>query len=301
MPCYSPLEAWRSSKQDPETGSRPLVFSVSQGDPELPVTVPCGRCIGCRLEYSRQWAVRIMNEAQLHDENCFVTLTYSEDCLPYPPSLKVREFQLFAKRLRKEIGPFRYFHCGEYGDDNNRPHYYACIFGYSFPDRVLFSRKNGNNLFTSDTLDRCWSRGFASVGDLSFESAAYVARYVTKKVTGDQAAEAYEYVDSETGETFDLKPPYCSMSRRPGIGREWFDLYRSDVYPSDFLVMRGVKQKPPKAYDRFLREEDERASASVKRERIKRGKDHRADQTSSRLKTREKVKMAQIQNLKRSL
>lgn len=301
MTCYKPTEAWRAVKPNPETGKFPLVFSLSEGDPDRPVMIPCGHCIGCRLEYSRQWAVRIMHEAQLHEDNCFITLTYEEGHLPYPPGLRIDHFQKFMKRFRKRVGDVRFFHCGEYGDDGNRPHYHACIFGYAFPDRVLFTRRNGNDLYTSELLSTLWPYGFSSVGNLTFESAAYVARYVTKKVTGDLAAEEYQYLDPETGEVFDIRPPYCSMSRRPGIGARWYDRYRSDVYPSDFVVMRGVKQKPPKAYDRLLSEQDADQAAKIKRGRLQKGKAHRADKTSSRLRVREKVKTAQTSTLKRTL
>lgn len=301
MVCYRPLEAWRGSTRT-ENGKRALVFRLSEGHADQAVMVPCGQCIGCRLEYSRQWAMRIMHEAQLYDENCFITLTYDDPHLPYPPTLRVDHFQKFMKRFRKSVpNGVRFFHAGEYGSDTSRPHYHACIFGWSFPDRRVFSKNGENLLYTSESLSNLWPFGFASVGELSFESAAYVARYVTKKINGDQAQAAYAWTDPETGEVFSLKPEYCTMSRRPGVGAEWYDRYSADVYPSDMVVVRGVPTKPPKAYDKFLERDSPEIARAVKGKRAKNGKKRKADSTSSRLKTRETVKSAQITTLKRSL
>lgn len=301
MTCYAPLEAWRAHTPN-ENGKRPLVFSLSQGDPDSPVQVPCGQCIGCRLEYSRQWAVRIMHEAQCHSETCFLTLTYDQAHLPYPPTIRLDHFQKFMKRLRFATKlPIRFFHCGEYGDKGGRPHYHACIFGWNPSDRVLFSVQNQNRLYTSDSLTDLWGHGFASVGALTFASAAYVARYVTKKVNGDAAHEEYRFMDEETGEVFDLRPPHCTMSRRPGIGAKWFDRYHADVTTHDIVVMDGSMQKPPGFYDECHAKTDAKAAAANKRKRKTKALKRRADNTSRRLKDRETVKNAQISNLKRSL
>lgn len=301
MVCYRPLEAWRGKDLNPETGKRPVVFSVSQGLADMPVSLPCGQCIGCRLEYSRQWASRIMLEASTHEFNSFVTLTYNEDNLPYPPSLDHRHIQKFLKRLRKRLPGqnLRYYMAGEYGSDTFRPHYHICLFGWDFPDKCLFSRKNDNNLYTSDFLNTLWPYGFSSVGALTFESAAYVARYVTKKINNQD--KAYEYTDPETGQVFDLKREYSASSTRPAVGRDWFYKFTSDVYPADNLVIRGVLQKPPKYFDRLLEESDAKLYRQIRGDRVKVAKTHRADTTSSRLKVREKVKTSQTSTLTRSL
>lgn len=302
MTCYSPIEAWRATKPN-ENGKWPLVFSLSEGDPDRPIMIPCNQCIGCRLEYSRQWAVRMMHEKQLHEDACFITLTYDDENLPYPPTVRVDHFQKFMKRLRKDVQtPLRYFHCGEYGDEGNRPHYHLALFGYEPPDRVLFSCKNQNSLYTSESLSNIWGLGFVSFGALTFDSAAYIARYVTKKVNGDLAKQIYEFEDPQTGEVFPLRPPYCSMSRRPGLGGEWFKQFSADVTRRDIVVnAEGVPQKPPGFYDRLLEHSDPRAAAATKRERKKRALANRADNTSRRLKDKETVKLAQTSNLTRSL
>ena len=246
MPCYSPIKGYRSKVLSPN-GKRTIVFKPNLGFVDPPVLVPCGQCCGCRLERSRQWAIRCTHEASLHENNCFITLTFNDDNLPSDKSLDVRHFQLFMKRLRKQFGSnIRYYHCGEYGEKFRRPHYHACIFNFDFPDKKIFKISNGHNLYTSVILSEIWPYGFSLIGDVTFQSAAYVARYIMKKVTGDLAKDHYEYIDPDTGEIINLKPEYTTMSRRPGLGKGWFEKYKSDVYPDDFVILNGKKMKPPK-------------------------------------------------------
>jgi hypothetical protein len=178
-------------------------------------------------------------------------LTYDDDHIPKDRSLHVDDFQKFMKRLRKKYAPkkIRFFHCGEYGDKMGRPHYHACLFGIDFPDRKCYNLSTGN-VMSSDTLKELWPFGFNVIGDVTFESAAYVARYITKKVTGDDAIWRYTDIDPMTGEILaEYKPEYVTMSRRPGIAKDWLLKYASDVYPSDGVIVRGKEVKPPKYYD----------------------------------------------------
>lgn len=269
----------------------------------MPVEIPCGQCIGCRLERSRQWALRCVHEASLYNNNCFLTLTYNNENLPADKSLNVKHFQDFMKRLRKAYSPkkIRFFHCGEYGAKNQRPHYHAIIFNHDFDDKILFRNSNGVQLYTSSSLDKLWPFGFSTIGSVTFESAAYVARYITKKVTGELATEHYKLVDTSTGEIHNLKPEYITMSRRPGVGREWYDKYKTDVYPKDFTTLRGIKLKPPKFYDNILEKEHEEEYLQVKKKRIRNSKKRRADNTPERLNTKETIKKIKFKNLLRPL
>lgn len=142
--CYSPIVGYRATYLT-KNGKRPIVFNKAYGYTDMEVKVPCGKCKGCRLEYSRQWAIRCVHEAQMHDDNAFITLTYSQENIPKDRSIHKEELQKFFKRLRKNTNvKLRYFACGEYGKQKNRPHYHAIIFGYSFPDKTLYSKRKGN-------------------------------------------------------------------------------------------------------------------------------------------------------------
>lgn len=253
MPCYHPLPAWYAKRKN-ESGKRSIVFNVSDGLKDRPVEVPCGRCLGCKLEYSRQWAVRCLHESKLHDANCFVTLTYEN--VPPGGSLRPRDFVLFMKRLRLVHPGVRFFQCGEYGEKLGRPHHHAILFNCHFPDSRFWKEKAGVKLSISKELDSLWGHGQCSVGAVSFESAAYVARYTMKKVHGG-AEEHYAGRLSE----------YCTMSRRPGIGSGFFEKFRSDVYPRDEVIVRGVACRPPRYYDSRLEIAAPSALAKVKAKR----------------------------------
>jgi hypothetical protein len=217
MTCYYPIHGWRTRERN-ENNKKTFTTNHKDGDHDLPLTIPCGQCVGCRLEHSRQWAVRCYHEASLHDDNCFITLTYNDDHIPLNGSLKLEDFQLFMKRLRKKYAPkkIRFFHCGEYGDQSFRPHYHALLFGHDFSDKKHYQTSNGHRLYKSDSLDDLWSHpvtknfmGDCLIGNLTFDSAAYCARYIMKKVTGEKS---HDYYDG-------LQPEYATMSRRPGISR----------------------------------------------------------------------------------
>ena len=302
MTCYHPIEAWRSKELN-ASGKRGIVFDRSKGLVDRPLVVPCGQCIGCRLERSRQWAVRCVHEAQLHEHNSYITLTYNDKHLPSGNTLVKKHFQDFMKRLRKGNGHrIRYFHCGEYGDRSDRPHYHALLFGHDFSDKVPWKKNDrGELLYTSEDLEEKWGKGFCSIGAVTFDSAAYVARYIMKKVTGDGAEEHYEHICKTTGEITQRQPEYVTMSRRPGIAAEWFEAFADDVYPSDFITVRGVKMRPPKYYDRQLERDGLSKFKKARNGRIVRAKGHADNNTPARLKVREEVKKSQIKQLGRKL
>lgn len=313
MVCFHPIDAWRvGSSSDGytmhfhEPRHAPFRHSIER------MKVPCGQCVGCRLERSRQWAIRCMHEAQMHTDNCFITLTFSPEALAARGnqwSLDVRDFQLFMKRLRKRFGSgIRFYHCGEYGSKNKRPHYHACIFGFDFPDKRLWKiTPTGHRLYVSDILNSLWSDpdtgisyGFSTIGDVTFESAAYVARYIMKKINGDAAKDHYEWVDDVTGEVFPLKPEYTTMSRRPGIGKTWLDKFEDDVYPHDFVVVNGTKMRPPKYYDRQFEAARPFEFEEIKAIRLENADKHIDNNTPARLNVREAVQKAKLNLLPRS-
>lgn len=292
MACYHPLRAYRGVDGSVFFGSERRGREASHE-----IELPCGRCVGCRLERSRQWAVRCMHEAQLHEENSYVTFTYEIN----PVSLVYRDFQLFMKRLRSECGAVRFFMCGEYGELDRRPHYHALLFGYRPKDLLYFATKNGFKLYTSAQLTRIWGLGHCVIGNVSFESAAYVARYIMKKVTGDAASDHYKVVDKLSGEVLDIVPEFCNMSRRPGIGAAWVDKFRSDIYPKDYCVVNGNKSVLPRFYDKRLEKIDPDGFELLKFERAERAKVLAADNSYERLAVKEVVTTARVGHLKRDL
>lgn len=298
MPCYSPLKGFKSK----ETGGIVFKRSLDAG-PDMEVA--CGQCLGCRLDRTRHWAARIVHEASEHEENCFITLTYDDEHLPYRGSLHKEHFQKFVKRLRKhfEGRRIRYYHCGEYGEELNRPHYHACFFNLGFPDKQLFQEREGNFLFVSQTLNKLWPYGFATIGEVTFESAAYVARYCLKKVTGVNSQEHYSRIDLDTGELYTLEPEYVTMSRRPGIGKSWYEKYKSDVFPSDEVPVpgKGVFKKPPRYYQELYRADDPLAFEALQKIRLKFKQAHSHEYSPQRLMDKYKVKKAATSLLKRGL
>jgi len=285
MPCYYPLQGYRS-KAGRTNGKWAVTFSPTEGYPDLKVSLPCGQCVGCRLERSRQWAMRCVHEMRQHTENSFITLTFDDEHLNPQESLVKSDFQNFMKRLRKNTGAkIRYFHCGEYGEKLSRPHHHAILFGYNFPDRKYFKHNKGNNLYTSETLDKSWQhQGHSLIGEANFETAAYTARYILKKVTGPQAANHYN------GKI----PEYCTMSRRPGIGKTHYDKFKDEIFPDDFVVMRDQKMTPPKYYMDLLEQDTPEAYEDIKLARYKKAKNNTDFENYARLPVKEEVTFAKL-------
>ena len=336
MTCYYPLRAWHSNQVNPGTGKRNMVFRVEHAlHPDNPIELPCGQCIGCRLERSRQWAMRCDDEASLYNDNCFITLTYDRDNLPTDWSLNKTHFQKFMKRLRAKFVPknpyhpdlapkcreyfafkhnIRFYMCGEYGSRENelktnpediymqhknvgRPHYHALLFNFDFNDKCNPRKTDsGATVYESPTLTKIWGMGKAEVGNCTFESAAYVARYITKKINGPEADDHYTRIDLIDNTENLLHPEYTNCSTNPGIGKRWWKQYKSDLR-KDFVTHRGIKMRPPEYYDKLLEEDDPEKFKIIKRNREKLAELHKED--SGRLRVKEAVKLKRIENLKR--
>lgn len=300
MPCYHPISIHDKKGVPGSTGTSLI-------------KVPCGQCIGCRLEKSRQWAIRCVHEAKMNVNNCFITLTYDNDHLPENKSVSKYECQTFFKRLRRLTNAkITYYVCGEYGEScrvcgksqrlcscgrgkfqkgYGRPHYHACIFGYDFQDKIPApwgGQKGGNKLYVSPTLEALWKKGIHSIGEVNFETAAYIARYCTKKLNGQRAIE-YE----------GREPEFALMSRRPAIGKTFLDKYQNDIYPSDMVVIRNnLKCRPPRYYDQKYDLIDNASMESIKQKRKENF--NKLDNTFERLKSKEICKQAKSMLLSRS-
>lgn len=299
MPCFKPLNAWRTT-ENTSTGKKKIAFKPSP-ETTTPLTLPCGQCIGCRLDRALVWATRCVHEAQLYQANSFITLTYSPEHLPQDGSLIKWHFQDFMKRLRKSQSQtkIRYFMCAEYGEKFTRPHFHACLFNIDFSDKTPISEREGIILYNSPTLDKIWGKGITSIGDVNYETAAYTARYINKKITGKNQHDHYQTTHPVTGEIINLEPEYTSMSLKPGIGQDWYHRYKSDLYPHDNLIHRNRKLKMPRYYDKTYELEGNDLEA-IKKIRKQKARKQLKENTPERLAVREKVKLLKYKQLTRS-
>lgn len=240
MPCYRPVTVFK----DPDGG--PISFHEKKNHREI--QIPCGKCVGCRFEIVDAWAFRCMAEAQLHRNNHFITLTYDDDHLPVDEQLDHREWQLFAKKLRAKHGPFRFFMCGEYGEQTQRPHYHALLFGLDIPDLVKCNSVYAqHDVFESESVGKVWGKGRAVIGSVTHESARYCAGYAQKRVSEELAQERFAWV-TRYGEFLVRRQPYGKMSLKPGIGAQWFDKYWMDCANHGAVFQNQYKKKIPRYF-----------------------------------------------------
>lgn len=298
MSCFRPLNAYRLDSGD-------VVLSGARNAPTgRRMELPCGRCIGCKLDRARAWSVRITHEAQLYDGNSFVTLDYAPESLPASLSLEYSDFQGFMKRLRRRVQgcgvgpdgrkPVRFFCAGEYGETFKRPHWHAILFNCRMPD----AEKYKNGTYRSRLLEDIWGHGNAVIGDVTPQSAAYVAGYTLHKAY--ERSEDYEdVINTSTGELTARRPEFVTMSRRPGIGAWWYEKYARDLFPHDGAVQDGSRFKVPSYYYKKFREGgDWLTIAEVEEARMKRAMESDpARETPRRRAERELVaraRMAQV-------
>lgn len=358
MPCFYPLPATQLP------GGEIIIHRRTPGIHTAPtppgygrdLKLPCGRCTGCRMQTTQNWAVRCLHESQQHAENSFLTLTIDPNYrLPsedpdYPHqdmwiagksgnrfptiapkglegpniahvdnrlpreeiatelggSLNKKTAQKFMKRLREKINkPVRFYMCGEYGEKLGRPHYHYLLFGHAFPDRYYWKTStSGEKLYRSPTLEKLWPFGNAWVGEVTYESCAYVAAYVMKKINGNQADWHYRRTD-EAGNDYWIEPEFALMSRGGrrgrGLAATWLDEFREDVYNDDAVIRNAVKCKPPRYYDKLLALFDPVRWEVIKLHRETRAKELADDNTPARLADKEAVLKAKLALKKRQL
>lgn len=298
MPCYHPRKAWYAKAANPKTGKHSVIYAKQSvippgADLSRPLKTTCRQCIGCRLAKSLEWAVRCEHERILHDEACFITLTYDNQHLPENGSLNHRDFQLFMKELRNHVSgrqkggkALRYYMCGEYGEKRGRPHYHLILFGWAPKDLVEREKRRGVQYYESPTITKLWRRGGTRVGEANFQTAAYCARYITKKLNGKRA---HEYGNK--------KPEYNQPSRRGGLGKGWMEKYYNDVYPKDSVRLQSGVYKPSKFYDGIYEIIDPERFAQVKEARIAKGESN--EQSPLRLLQLKKIQTEKYKKLKR--
>lgn len=296
MPCDFPLTAFYS-KEIGKSGKRGITFDRGASFSGVPLQLPCGQCTGCRLARSLQWAIRCMHEKSLHTMSSFVTLTYDDNHLPEDGSLSKDDPRQFMYRLREHLyrtaGLYglRFYMCGEYGARTNRPHYHYLFFNLDFLDKKFYKlAKGGERLYKSPLLDRLWPFGSNIIGAVTMESCAYVARYITDKITGDRADDWYQ----------GRIPEFVNMSRRPGIGAGWYEKFGSHSHKSgDFAVLDGKKVAMPRFYDKRFELVDGSGLAVLKKDRRRKALLHKADSTVDRRKVRRIVRDSRMSQMKR--
>lgn len=261
MPCTSPLKAYKTTRGV-------LGFDLRLVPKERVIEIACGQCMSCRLRKKRDWAMRLVHETQSHwdsehptqktPESCFLTLTYNGKELPADRSIEKREWQLFMKKLRKKLGKegLKYFAVGEYGD-GGRPHYHGILYGHDFrADREFWKEDQGNTLWVSKMLEETWGKGFCTIGEVTFDSAAYCAGYVTKKVSGELADSHYERVSNETGECWHVEREWSLVSSKPrGIGYDFWKRHWKQIYEQGEVSLDGKSFPPPAYYDKLMAED----------------------------------------------
>lgn len=278
--CTSPwLGMRRAGSRDPV---QPLgvglssEFAVVKKGFEL-LQLPCGQCIECRLKRARDWATRSVLEARRFDQNWFLTLTYSEGALPQSVdpntgeivgTLHFDHFSSFMKRLRayfhdKGHDGIRFLACSEYGSQTFRPHYHAIVFNLPLEDLRFYSVSRGEKIYQSDLLDRIWSHGSVRVGEATFRSCGYVARYITQKLTGKEG----DFYDRHG-----LEAPALRMSRRPGLAEGYYQAEKEKIWRYDKLVLLNQDNQPftvlpPRYFDEKSEKECENFD-QIKRKRL---------------------------------
>lgn len=256
--------------------------------------IPCGKCIGCRLDYSREWANRGYLEALQYEQNWFITLTYDEDHIYVPEFVETdegiafteeeyddewagclvpKDLELFLKNLRQimkreyDQEGIRYMACGEYGSELRRPHYHLIVFNLNLPSETFYEphiKPSKGVMYKNTIIDRAWGKkGICEVEEANWENIAYTARYITKKQKGKESSTIYAI----QGEI----PEFFRVSNRPGIAWQYYEDHKQKIYETDQIMIvkkKGVEYiKPPRYFDRLLEKENPDLMKKVKQKR----------------------------------
>lgn len=272
----------------------------------VPIPMPCGKCLDCNLKRSREMATRCVHEAKMHSEqnrsSCFVTLTYSPENLPPGNNFDFSHTDQFMRALRRKYKGIKSYGCAEYGDENGRAHYHLLLFGI-FPKDAYHWRNSPNPrmscpLYRSPQFEEFWPYGQIEIGHLTFQSSAYVCRYVMKKhrVSKEQTeAELKKFAEKA-----------ICISRRPGIGRTYIEKYWPEIYANSAVLIPGpndtiVKARIPRYYDKVAEQLKVIDLDKIKAERILKAQENKADLTRERMAVKAIFKAEQIKSLKRSI
>ena len=288
MACYHPLKAaWYGELT--EKGKKKYILENPEYEyisPIETIEIPCGKCIGCRIDYSKEWATRCMLEAKNYKYNAFITLTYNEENVRHTEGINIEtgetvdrltlhpeDITKFMKDLRRywkyhyNEDNIKFYLCGEYGETTGRPHYHIIAFNLHIRDlEPFFINKNKDQIYLSETINKIWKMGQTSIGEVTWQSCSYTARYVMKKLKGKDSKEIYELLG--------IIPEFVRMSRNPGIGRSYFEKNKAEIYQTDELFIEDGKGKvltlkPVKYFDRLFDLDSPEAMQAIKLQRKK--------------------------------
>jgi len=293
LPCYTPLGGW----QRPDGTLR---FSrLSRGTPD--VVVPCGKCIGCRLDYSREWAIRLTHEQQTADNACWLTLTYDQTHLPSGASLSKKDWRDFSQKLYSFSPGVRHYAVGEYGEKKKRPHFHVCLFNCVFPERRYhYTTDSGYPVDRSPVLSKLWGKGNADISDLTAENAAYTARYTIKKVDGPPAYEHYKRFD-DYGNQYWVEPEFSRQSNNPGLGFDFYQKFGERIRSQDSVIWNGHEVPVPRYYDKLTERLYPREYEQIKKRRLAAIDVGDPEKTLARRTSKQAVKRRAIKPLTRPL
>lgn len=330
MSCTRPLRAWESTHVWP-SGKPKLVFHPAKAaDPTLPIPLPCGKCDSCKMDRAKDWALRCVKEASLYEENIFLTLTYDAENLPPDLSLNKEHFTTFIRAVRdkyRDTHPkIRFFMCGEYGNptpENNfiaRPHYHALIFNFAFPDQKLeYRRADGDAVYSSESCTKLWGKGLIHIAAVNEKTAGYCARYTLKKTNSEDlktidpetGLEPYEVYNPITDTYHRVEPEYVNMSRRPGIGKEWYDKFQTDMHDGRLYIthsrdfaskkLKPVIVKNPVYFDKLRERENPELQKEIVDARKQKAIENAENHSYDRLRAKEVILRQRISQLKRNL
>lgn len=275
MKCLHPLYALDLGVINPETGKKAikilpkradqysrLVLEEKYGAGSI-LSLPCGKCLNCRVNYARTWALRCVCEASLYDENWFLTLTYDDK--NYPGCAKKDDLQKFIKRVRKVYPGVRYFACCERGEHTHRYHFHLILFNLHLTDiKCLGKGPKGGYYYESASIKKLWPYGFYVLGDVNYTTCNYVAQYCLKKVYDDKKSDEF-----------------VTMSLKPGIGSSYFQDHWKDIYDTDKIYIANGNQyvsTPPRYFDKLLDRVNPFIYCMIKDERISKASVTRLDE-----------------------
>ena len=263
MKCLFPLSGLRSKKINDATGNRPVVLSLAPKDGfvDQKLSLPCNKCLHCRINRTREFAIRSHHESLVgpsgpisQDNNHFVLLTYNDKNLPKHGALQASDVKKFLDRIRADcawrgLPSPRTFGCGEYGSKTQRPHYHINIFNLKLSDITYLKNLKQNKLYTSTYLTEKWKLGAVTLSPFSHLTAQYTAKYIVKALWADDPPEG----DTRVEAPFPLPSQgRVATSTQPGLGAFFLDRYAQEIVNLGAIEIDGALAPIPTYYKKRL-------------------------------------------------